>query len=787
MSLFERFILLYPKAPETPRSDHALEQLSNLMLTQADLTLADKKRTAAYREAPTLRPTYDAFLTLCQNTLGKQAQTPLLPLIIDYLGEVDASLEQARFHTKLIRELFTFNLHTQNNTLSIASLGRTYVDNPKAFAAFLHYLIQQNLTPETILQTHLMQDYLRYHLRGLNTPNNPVALLYSLLNQHSETQALAQHAKKTCCPEPELASYALDGTTCTQEETLNNPPHTRPITKITPTDYNLKALHRVFGVPFLVGALRWCFDNGHDSTHTPILQTLFNGTHVTHADFVLLLQHLRDHDHLKQTLASLLHDATIDELMNARIRGITSLLNYSTHLAHRINGKELHAYIRDLKQTSLSHLDLIADLSIILKEFKNRNKSHALIAFQHLLEAILEHPEVLDDEKLLRLLRKFHATKARLSEYSLWLEQTFDRMLATHTNTSWEAFDYIPVEDIWREVHLKLRTIQTIENISDTLPSDKYKLQCRLLNVFLAQRDKVFMLDDFIQKLGIEPNIHDQDITPYERLLIEILVSVDNNALRADIMSRLNTALPETRVWQDARLDDSSLHMHAARHGNLGFIMWLELHNIKHPESYEALTTTAADLKHWSLVQYLHQTHALNRLVVGKLLHAAVSQNASHAIPLLWQDKPCVPRREVVEQSFGLAVKEGHANCIRALLLCPTPPCDTTITKGYKKALHTHQTAIIRLILEAAETRELPCLHKAIHHEARHKKREQFGSPKLPKVSHIQSYDSFISATHSPTRRAALQQHGFFQQDPEASRLNTSLVLPPLLLRQTSV
>ena len=135
-----------------------------------------------------------------------------------------------------------------------------------------------------------------------------------------------------------------------------------------------------------------------------------------------------------------------------------------------------------------------------------RSKSHALLAFDHLFEMILEHPEVLDDEHLLRQLRQFKPAKERLTTHSAWLEQNFNRFVYTHTSTSFEAFDYIAIEDMWHEMHPKFGAIQTIEHIPNTFPKDKYQLQCRLLNNFLPQLNRYFVLDDFIQQLGIEPN-----------------------------------------------------------------------------------------------------------------------------------------------------------------------------------------------------------------------------------------------------------------------------------------
>lgn len=768
MLLFDIFYLIYPRQQQnTPLSETELEQLSSPMLTQADLMLAKKRTHAAYREAPSLREAYDAFLLHCLDILGKHSQTPMLPLIIDYLAELNASPEQTQAQIETIHALFTFNLREQTHAQGVMALGRCFVDSPKAFAGFLQWLMQHGVSTEEVLQAHLLQDYLRYHMRSLNNADNPVAQLYTLLTHHTHTQQLAEQAKQVRCPEAGLASYALDGSIHNPTvKALDNPVRTQPDIDIQLTPNNLKALYRVFGVPFLVSTLRWHVDNNDEHTSSMLL-TLFNGPHITYQDFTLLLQHLRTHHHLKSALSMLLHDNTLDKFMDARIGGLASLMIYSEYLATKISRQDLAVYLCDIKQTCASPLDLVSDLSAIMIKFEKRNKPHALLAFEHLFEIMLEHPDVLDDEKLLRQLRKFKPAKAQFITHIAWLEATFDASISTYTNTSMEAFDYISIEDMWREIHLKIDTIQTIENIPNTFPSDKYKLQCRILKALKTQLSDAFVLNDFIQKLGITPHFCDDEVTPYERLLIEILVSIDDENFRVDIIQRLSTNTSTIRSWYNLNFDDNSLHMHAARHGNLGFILWLESNNIKPNESHEKLTHAAANAKHWLLVQHFHQKYKLDHPCVNKLLQLAVEQNASKAILPLWQGKKYAPRLAIVEKLFKFSIEEGHVNCVKTLLACPIPPCDTKITQGYRTALKTHQIRIINLILETAKSRHLPCLNKAI---------DQTAAPKnLPKVS---------DAKH---QQNALAQHGLFRQNAHMSHSHNDLALPPLLLRQTSL
>ncbi|NCT56753.1 MAG: hypothetical protein GW760_03440 [Legionella sp.] len=783
MLLFDLFVQLHPHASTQSPTNVTIEQLSSQMLTQEDLAFAYKKITAAYREAPAHREAYDAFLTHCHHALGAESQTAMLPLIIDYLAELKtSSCEEKYTHTHKILTLLNMHLHEQTHALGLVTLGRCFIDQPTAFSAFIQWLMQHDVSPNDILHAHLLQDYFRYHLYSLSTPNNPIEQLYALLNHQADTRALAITAMETRCPEEGLASYALDGSIHDlSTKKLKNPSLNLPKIEFIPTDRHIKALHRVFGVPFLMAVLQRAYEDKHQTLPTPVLIALFNGPHITHQNFSVLFQHLREHEHFKKILVKYLLNTTMDELLKAHISGVPGLILYSDYLTQKIScADNFSNYIHDIKQASTSDLDLIADLSALLNKFEKRNSSHALLVFNHLFEIILKHPEVLDDENLLRQLRKFKPAKAELIAHSAWLENSFHTCVQTHTNTLIEDFDYITVEDVWRAIQVKLRAIQTIESIPNTLPSDKYQLQCHLLKAFLPQLHNNFTLDDFIQHLGIAPSFDPREVTPYERLLIEALVSINDASLRSDIIHRLDTNIPKARPWYDLQFNQHSLYMHAAHHGNLPMVLWLKSHHVKQPESCEEITSEAANLGHWAIVGYYHQRAQFHQPFVNGLLELAIKQNAAEAIPTLWRGQKS-PRLKMIETCFKRAVEAGHVDCVKALLACPRPPCDAVMTKGYKIAQKNQQTSIMHALAEAAATGHHPCLNKAIQQTKNLKK--------IPRLKGTKSCDPLPSPGYTAKQHEALKQHGLFRAKKtiDVSRSCDNLTLPPIVSRQTSV
>ncbi|MDF1826736.1 MAG: hypothetical protein P1U39_00430 [Legionellaceae bacterium] len=786
MLLFDLFVQLHPQATTQSPTHETLKHLSSQMLTQEDLGFAYKKITAAYRQAPGHREAYDAFLAHAHEALGSQEKTAILPVIINYLAEIKtSSREEQQAHIQKIITLLNMHLHEQTHALGLLPLGRCFIDQPVAFAALLQWLMQHHVSSDEILHAHLLQDYFKYHLHSLGTPNNPIEQLYTLLNHDEITRALATKASETRCPEAGLASYALNGTVhhAPAIKKLHNPAQNLPELAFTPTEQHAKALHRVFGVPFLFSALQKAYKDKYNTMPTPVLIALFNGSHLTHQDFSVLLQHLREHTYLKKILVKYLLNTTMDDLIEAHISGVPGLILYSDYLTQKISRTDnFSTYIKDIKQASTSDFNLIGDFSALLYKFEKRNPSHAMLAFKHLFEIILEHPEVLDDDNLLRQLRKFKPAKARLLEHSAWLEHSFHACVQTHTNTSIDVFDYITVEDMWRAIQVKLRAIQTIELIPNTLPSDKYQLQCHLLKAFLPQLNNPFVLDDFIQHLSIEPSFHPQDVTPYERLLIEILVSIDNASLRSDIIHRLDSHISEARPWYNIQLNQHSLYMHAAQHGNLPMVLWLKSRHVKQLESCEEITSEAAHLGHWALVDYYHQRTKFHQPFVNGLLELAIEQNAAEAISILWNGQK-LPRLKIIEACFKRAIEADHVDCVQALLACPMPPCDAVITKGYKLARKNHQTRIMDTLIEVAATAHHPCLSKAIQHTK--------NSKKTSRIKPSQSCELLNAPSYPAKKNDALRQHGLFsvKKTIDASRSCDNLTLPPIptLSRQTSV
>ncbi len=693
MLLYNAFIALRLHESHAQYTEKSLESLSDIHFTRDELDHAQRTKTATFRrffyEAPKekvshLQTAYTAFLTQCEAALQNKANADLLPIIIHCLKEND--------HINQLLQVLRFSPESPDDALATAPLARCFIDRPRAFVSFLGWLIAHDVSPEDLLATHIIQDYFRYHLLELGNPDNPIQFLSEQLTAHPDTQALGVALNTTCCPEKGLSSYALDGSIHVSGDlTGTNQEASEPDFYTTLTEEHVTALTHTFGPYFLLYAL-------HNHTHTNgLLEHFLNQKNHAETYLPVLFPHLKTHTILKSRLAACLSDETLDRLIDTHMSGLLVLLPYAPYLRQRIGQKELRTYLNTLEENAPSTLDLVSDLSQLLILFRHQHTNGAILIFKRLLQDILNSPGyLLEDEDLLTKLRQFRPAKNILSEQLIQLDEAFNATLQDNLN----PFDYIAIEDAWWSTRSKINSIQTIDNLPSLFPIDKHALHSLVAHQLFKQNKEAFDLDTFILELRIEPVFHPHQVTPYERLLINVLVTIDDDRIRSDITRRLDEHISDTKNWRESGYVNQSLTKLACKNGNLGLIQWLKAENISTSKSPDTLSLVAAKSRHWHLVHYFHQTKRLKQITVDELLHLAVTQEVSSAIPGLWQIGKPTPRLRSVEHAFKQGVLQGDFKSIQALLNCPTPPCSAVVTKGFKQAIHTQQFTLATQLAE---------------------------------------------------------------------------------------
>ena len=164
MLLYDTFIALHLHAPHALLPKKTITYLLNTKINQHDLALAKKHQTAAYRcirdefskpRVAALQEAYTLFLTQCEHALKHQPEADLQPILICFFNETHRISQ--------LLQLLKFN-PSPDEVLCFAPLARHFVDNPNAFSSLLGWFISQGATPKALLETHIIQDYLRYHL-----------------------------------------------------------------------------------------------------------------------------------------------------------------------------------------------------------------------------------------------------------------------------------------------------------------------------------------------------------------------------------------------------------------------------------------------------------------------------------------------------------------------------------------------------------------------------------------------------------------------------------------------
>jgi hypothetical protein len=680
MPLYQTFIALNFNDPNARLSGEALHTIKHTNITPADLK-------TAISSPPEAQPPYQDFLAHCKQALHQHTHVALQSIVTTWLQKIH--------HLSKRFQLLGFNPNKES-ALSIVPLGIQFIDSPEAFSAFVSWLISCGVTPKKLLETHLIQDYFRYHALDLDAADNPITRLHTCLANAPETRRLAENLNKTGCPENGLSFYALNGTKQSVSD-LNYPKRTFTRWQGPITEPHFFALEQVFSTHFLQFALEYLPSNTIPLSHA----LNFDAQQQKPQHIPEILRNMQTNNRLMRALAGYLSTQSFDALISTRTHSIFNLLPYATYLREQINRTDLKNYLHTLQHKAFSSEDAIFDLSRLLNVFKTENKPHALIIFSALIQQLLKAPEFIEDDYLLRQLRQFSAGYPILLTRLIHLITEFEQMLQTKLSSA--NFDYIPIEDMWRKTLEQINALQAIHEHPLPFPKDKHMLHATLAKHLFQH--KRFQLHTFVEAVGIEPVFHANQITPYERLLVNLLVALDAHALRREIITRLDQQITPQNNWKTKAYSGISLFHLAAQHGNLGFILWLQSQKFALTTPTEALIKVTAEAGHWLLVKYFQETASSNQQLVNDLLTLAIKQEAADAIPYLWCHKRYTPSRISIEKNFMTAITQKKTLCAEALLTCKTPLTDTILIKAFKVAIRTDQLPLAKHIAEAhAET-----------------------------------------------------------------------------------
>jgi hypothetical protein len=674
----------------------------DVSLKQTDLELALKREVACYRTLadPKKVAAYRHFLHSCKKSMQGKQELPILPILINALSDEEFPFDD-KSSCEILAQLFYRNTHEQKNTRTLTLLGQPLIDTPKAFIAFLVCLCRHGVKPKSILSTHLVHDFFRYYLNTLGVEQNAIHQLFQNLSLFPEAKWLVKKMQTVKSDERSFTG-ALDGV---MRDGLINVAKKTVSIKYTPTLTNLKGLHLLFGEHFLFSLLcQWQTRKSNSFWHDFIIQ-LFNRQDVVETQLPMLLTRLYESQGLQQALAEILEESTLHFFIDKRSGDILCLMPYCPKLVEAIQNLDLNNYLKESRQRASSGLALISGLLSLLDYLQKAHKNSVNLVFEKLIEALLEEPYVLEDETVLCKIRKFPLSNSYILQKVISLEAEFDAVLASETNDTIALLDYTTVEDKWHKVIAKISLLQQVVEFDTKCPKDKYELYIRLAKSFFLQNKIVFDLNTFTKALKIKPDFS-KDITPYERLIIELLGAIDHEPLRVQCISLLNKHVPD-RTWRSHAYGDTNFYQRAISAGNLGLIEWLHIEHVKPSVSYDALAIEAARLNHWSIVAHIYKNHALKTFTSNILLNKAVEQGASHAIAILGSNAAQMPSIKQIEQSFILATKKNDAESLRYILQYLKRLNENVLVRAFNQAIKLNNLEAAAAIAEHKKGKNL--------------------------------------------------------------------------------
>lgn len=677
-------------------------------ITQNDLQLAERKSVASFRlfERDTHKiESYNKFLDHCKEILDGLEEKPLPSIILSALKYNKISLLENKQVCDKLTQLFCYQFKFQDNPLDIAIMGHAFIGSPQAYAAFIRYLLIKGVTYEQLISTYLLHDYLSYYLISLSEPENSVKQLYTLLASFPETKELPMLAVSMRCEDLAFSAFSLDGSIHPEHKFFAPlPPRNVLVSRFTPTQENLNNLYAIFGTNYFFGVLSQWNIQKKTACWIEENERLFNHPCAILKQIPKLLVQIQHNASMKQSLAEILQEQTLTILIERRVISIFNLIPYHPHIAMAVKHNELIEYLQSARQQSLSTLSLITSLFELFDGIKtNNDKRVSDELFYALLEAILEEPTVIDDSSVLKKLRKFKHAKICITEKAHKVEEKLHDIIRLQTQKSIELMDVITIEDVWRYVSKTILNLQKIIEFESKGLIDKYQLYGRLAHSFFNHNKIPFNLDTFVAKLNIEPFLDDTQITTYERLLIELLITIDDCNLRTTCINELDSKLH--RSWRTTLYGRSCLFKEAALAGNIGLIECIDTANINPPETYDSLAIDSANAKQWRIVSFFHNHHKLNKNTIKKLFNQACIQGDSLAISIFFgkENRHCILTQTDINNGFKAVVENKSLESVRYFLDSHQRPCATSLAQQFSLSIKLNKLEIAHIIAESIE------------------------------------------------------------------------------------
>jgi|GEM_PF-6553139 len=456
---------------------------------------------------------------------------------------------------------FTKKLSNQVSAQGIFPLLPVYMDEPLQFAALLLWLINKNVTPQEILRSHLLHDFIACHFWSIDADENDVKSLYSALetiNDNSAVITLIKKAKETSCGQRGFLNRSLSNNV--DKADLPLIPRVHSTFNLTVSEANIENLSQCFAATFWECVLNKLAEQ-KDPELERICRNFFNSSEIFFNQLPDFINGISKQDEGKKTkllksMADLLTDDTVSRALKINSNTIY-LLPYKNSLISDIKPADLENQLTHISQCCPDYFEEVSQTMALFNLLYQNGKFSQEYLFEKILDMLLAKPDVvLNDDALILKIQKDYDTYnykilssrcvLSLVNRALDISSSLGRCLEENTKQPLTLNNYQKIEDCWRENSGKMQLLIRIGSVRGYFPTDKYALKnwvihrCHQLPKFDVIATIDIMTNDYLNN-----EIRREEI---ERTCIEILLYDHPDDLKKIIIDYLENNL-QIRQW----------------------------------------------------------------------------------------------------------------------------------------------------------------------------------------------------------------------------------------------
>ena len=566
--------------------------------------------------------------------------------------------------------VFNKMLCEQPNPTGILPLFNKYIYDVEQLAAALVYCCRREVDPHVILQAQLIQKCFAYDLPFLDSEHSAVKNLFSILKKYPETSDLLKACQSTSCGIRGHEHLNLLGETHDEldEVALLD---SYPVT-INPSVENTSNLYRLFEEYYCMMAFEYAFlhpDSEFSTRFKFQINHQFSHTHLN--QLIQILSRQEAPAKYFSFFASLIEDDVISELFDENFYSVLHLLPYKAELLNHIGrSDDIKGIVRALVGHTENQFDKAGLLIKLAYALHTQNKKSAEFVFQSLLDIVLQHDNILDDELFYELFIQFpNAPKIirdKATEVVMDFWSDFDDALRVDQVN---LMAYHHVEDKWTESARRYLSLQSITDCQLMFPKDRYELYAEVANRWSVELGQKIGCERLASLMEIDRAFRLDEVTKYERFLTAVFIRVDNASLREEILFELqDKKYKDISGWLNQQVDGQSKLKHAVSARNKGLVSYL----VKHPEyhfskvHFQQVSTLAFELESWGILDVFLNTDMACHIKMPKQVAVAAAKNGEDAV--VEKVIQLNPQEKIISSSFLAACENNQMSTVQLLV-----------------------------------------------------------------------------------------------------------------------